>query len=421
MFKKWLVWWMRAKNQAAHGWQRSLMKSCKWCLPDELSSVSDVFLWKIALIEIDHSLGIVLKALLRPVDCWITPGAHDGASEGLSVHFANSSNFTLKPSWDQCHTQIQFEISVTLRFNLRSESHSDSNWFDSVSVSNSSQIHNGSHSMSFSVSWVKISHCHEEGNLQIHPAFGLKNCHASNALCSQIVSNSQSPAHVSQSSDIMMMNKVTGIEDPWMIWCVYSEATSFTQTMERNCSCHRCFATLQLRSLLWWRGVHWLQLYLDCSCACILKCWVCCIHQHHVCTCIFWERENPFCRRPLAGCCLKPLRPRLTDILQKYSEIAVRRIETLLNEQCLHATHWLVIRKLCLCHPEIGDVMKNLHVCKKDSEHCDVLTAKTGYLLVVTIGAKFANQACSCKRKQSVGLSGRQDSHWWAQHCNMEL
>ena len=54
---------------------------------------------------------------------------------------------------------------------------------------------------------------------------------------------------------------------------------------------------------------------------------------------LFWERENPFCRRPLAGCCLKPLRPRLTDILQKHSEIAVRRIETLLNEQCLHATH----------------------------------------------------------------------------------
>jgi hypothetical protein len=24
----------------------------------------------------------------------------------------------------------------------------------------------------------------------------------------------------------------------------------------------------------------------------------------------------------LAGCCLKPLRPRLTDILQKYSETA---------------------------------------------------------------------------------------------------
>ena len=139
------------------------------------------------------------------------------------------------------------------------------------------------------------------------------------------------------------MNKVTGIEDPWMIWCVYSEATSFTQTMERNCSCHRCFATLQLRSLLWWRGVHWLQLYLDCSCACILKCWVCCIHQHHVCTCIFWERENPFCRRPLAGCCLKPLRPRLTDILQKYSETA-------------SAPHWdLVEWTMSPCHTLTGD------------------------------------------------------------------
>lgn len=193
-----------------------------------------------------------------------------------------------------------------------------------------------------SVSWVKISHCQEEVNLQIH--LGLKNCHASNALCSQIVSNPQSPAHVSQSSDIIWIKslalKILGWFDVYI-----ARPTSFTQTMERNCSCHRCFATLQLRSLLWWRGVHWLQLYLDCSCACILKCWVCCIHQHHVCTCIFWERENPFCRRPLAGCCLKPLRPRLTDILQKYSEIAVRRIETLLNEQCLHATHWLVILK----------------------------------------------------------------------------
>ena len=43
---------------------------------------------------------------------------------------------------------------------------------------------------------------------------------------------------------------------------------------------------------------------------------------------------------------VKPLRPRLTDILQKYIvKPLVRRIETLLNEQCLHATDWLVILK----------------------------------------------------------------------------
>lgn len=138
------------------------------------------------------------------------------------------------------------------------------------------------------------------------------------------------------------MNKVTGIEDPWMIWCVYSEATSFTQTMERNCSCHRCFATLQLRSLLWWRGVHWLQLYLDCSCACILKCWVCCIHLHQVC---FRNVRILFVGGPWLDVVWNLFAQGWPTSFKSTVKPLVRRIETLLNEQCLHATHWLVILK----------------------------------------------------------------------------
>lgn len=215
---------------------------------------------------------------------------------------------------------------------------------------------------------------------------------------------------------------VIGYYDQWMKslalkilgWFdrVYSEATSFTQTMERNCSCHRCFATLQLRSLLDDAGC------IDCNFICILKCWVCCVHLHQVCTCIFWERENPFCRRPLAGCCLKPLRPRLTDILEKYSEIA-------------SAPHWdLVEWTMSPCHTLTGD--SESFVCailKWEMWWRTCMSVKKTRSIVTSWRRRQYNWGqvckpsltCSCKRKQNGGFSGRQDSHWWAQHCNMEL
>ena len=189
-----------------------------------------------------------------------------------------------------------------------------------------------------SVSWVKISHCQEEVNLQIH--LGLKNCHASNALCSQIVSNPQSPAHVSQSSDIMIWIKSLALKILGWFDVYIARPTSFTQTMERNCSCHRCFCNFATKeSALMTRGaliatLSGLQLRLHFEMLSML---------HPSASSLFSERENPFCRRPLAGCCLKPLRPRLTDILQKYSETA-------------SAPHWdLVEWTMSPCHTLTGD------------------------------------------------------------------
>ena len=120
MFKKWLVWWMRAKNQAAHGWQCSLMKSCKWCLPDELSSVSDVFLWKIALI--DSLFGNCVESTSEASELLDNPGRSRWWQRRTVSALCKFKQFHAKAVlrsvprsdsiWDPGHTQIQFSLSV---------------------------------------------------------------------------------------------------------------------------------------------------------------------------------------------------------------------------------------------------------------------------------------------------------------------
>lgn len=136
------------------------------------------------------------------------------------------------------------------------------------------------------------------------------------------------------------MNKVTGIEDPWMIWCVYSEAHLFHSDHGKELFVPSVFCNFATKeSALMTRGaliatLSGLQLRLHFEMLSML---------HPSASSLFSERENPFCRRPLAGCCLKPLRPRLTDILQKYSETA-------------SAPHWdLVEWTMSPCHTLTGD------------------------------------------------------------------
>ena len=148
---------------------------------------------------------------------------------------------------------------------------------------------------------------------------------------------------------------VIGYYDQWMKslalkilgWFdrVYSEATSFTQTMERNCSCHRCFATLQLRSLLDDAGC------IDCNfiwIAAALAFWnveyvaSICIKSVHV---FFGNVRILFVGGPWLDVVWNLFAQGWPTSLKSTVKSLVRRIETLLNEQCLHATHWLVILK----------------------------------------------------------------------------